>query len=180
MKKLLFIISILPVLALGQSTDQNYVKSTTYKQPTTSSVTDPDVNVANVQVSYFDGLGRPIQQIAYKQSNTGKDIVTHIEYDQFGRQTKDYLPYVSTGASLNYLSSAQTDLLNFYASPNPTNTGNPYFEATTNPFSEKQLESSPLSRVFKQAAPGDAWAMGSGKEIKFDYQTNIANEVKFF
>jgi len=180
MKKLLYLAVCMPVLALGQSTDQNYVKTTTYKQATTTSNPNPDVNVANVQVSYFDGLGRPIQQIAHKQSNTGKDIVTHIEYDQFGRQTKEYLPYVSTGASLHYLSSAQTDLLNFYASPNPTNTGNPYFEATTNPFSEKQLESSPLSRVFKQAAPGDAWAMGSGKEIKFDYQTNIANEVKFF
>lgn len=180
MKKLLYIISILPVLALGQSTDQNYVKSTTYKQAATTPITNPDVNQANVQVSYFDGLGRPIQQIAYKQSNTGKDIVTHIEYDQFGRQTRDYLPYVSTGASLNYLPSAQTELMSFYGSPNPTNTGNPHFEATSNPFSEKQLESSPLNRVFKQAAPGNPWAMGSGKEIKFDYQTNIENEVKFF
>lgn len=180
MKKLFYLAICIPVLALGQSTDQNYVKSTTYKQPTTTSNPNPDVNVANVQVSYFDGLGRPIQQIAHKQSNTGKDIVTFIEYDQYGRQTKEYLPYVSTGASVNFLPNAKTDLLNFYSSPNPTNTGNPHFEATANPFSEKQLESSPLSRVFKQAAPGNPWAMGSGKEIKFDYQTNIENEVKFF
>lgn len=186
MKKLLYIISILPVLALGQSTDQNYVKTTTYKQATTTSVTNPDINQANVQVSYFDGLGRPIQQIAHKQSNTGKDIVTHIEYDQFGRQTRDYLPYVSTGASLNYVSSAQTDLLDFYASPNATNTGNPYFEATGNPFSEKQLENSPLNSVFKQAAPGDTWGLPQttgltdDRSIKFDYQTNVINEVKYF
>ncbi|MCL9768865.1 DUF6443 domain-containing protein [Flavobacterium sp. HXWNR69] len=180
MKKLFYLAICIPVLALGQSTDQNYVKSTTYKQPTTTSNPNPDVNVANIQVSYFDGLGRPIQQVAHKQSNTGKDIITHIEYDQFGRQTREYLPYVSTGASLNYIPSAQTDVLNFYASPNPTQTGNLHFEATGNPFSEKQLESSPLNRVFKQAAPGNPWAMGSGKEIKFDYQTNIENEVKFF
>ena len=180
MKKLFYLAICIPVLALGQSTDQNYVKSTTYKQPTTTSNPNPDVNVANVQVSYFDGLGRPIQQIAHKQSNTGKDIVTFIENDQYGRQTKEYLPYVSTSASVNFLPNAKTDLSNFYSSPNPTNTGNPHFEATANPFSEKQLESSPLSRVFKQAAPGNPWAMGSGKEIKFDYQTNIENEVKFF
>ncbi len=180
-KKLFYILSIIPVLALGQSTDQNFVKTTIYKEPTATSSPNPDVNVANVQVSYFDGLGRPIQQVAHKQSNSGKDIVTHLEYDQFGRQTRDYLPYVSTGASLNYLPSAQTDLLNFYSSPNPTNTGNPHFEATANPFSEKLLESSPLNRVFKQAAPGDAWAMGSGKEIKFDYQTNTSSDdVKLF
>ncbi|MCK6606875.1 MAG: DUF6443 domain-containing protein [Flavobacterium sp.] len=187
MKKLLFIISILPVLALGQSTDQNYVKTITYKKQTTQGSVDvSEPSNAVIQVSYFDGLGRPIQQIAHKQSNTGKDIVTHIEYDQFGRQTRDYLPYVSTGASLNYLPSAQTDLLSFYASPNPTNSGNPYFEATENPFSEKQLENSPLNRVLKQAAPGDAWGLpqttglSDDRSIKFDYQTNVANEVKYF
>ena len=92
MKKLFYTVILLPVLALGQSTDQNYVKTITYKEPTTASSPNPDVNVANVQVSYFDGLGRPIQQVAYKQSDTGKDIITHIEYDQFGRQTKEFLP----------------------------------------------------------------------------------------
>ena len=181
MKKLLFIISILPVLALGQSSDQNYIKTIIYKQQTSNSIPTPTIEQATVQISYFDGLGRPIQQIAHKQSNTGKDIVTHIEYDQFGRQTREYLPFVSTGASLNYLPSAQTDLLSFYASPNPTNTGNPHFEATGNPFSEKQYEASPLNRVFKQAAPGNAWEMNGGKEIKFDYQINQdIDEVKLF
>jgi len=181
MKKILYILFAVPFLVLGQSTDQNYIKSTTYKQPTTTSVSDPDVTVANVQVSYFDGLGRPIQQIAHKQSSTGKDIVTHIEYDAFGRQTKEYLPYVSTSASLSFLPSAQTDLLSFYASPSIASTGNPAFEATGNPFSEKLIENSPLNRVLKQAAQGDAWALGQGKEIKFDYQTNTsADNVKLF
>jgi len=187
MKKLLYLAVCMPVLALGQSTDQNHVKTITYKKQTTQGSVDvSEPSNAVIQVSYFDGLGRPIQQIAHKQSNTGKDIVTHIEYDQFGRQTRDYLPYVSTGASLNYVSSAQTDLLDFYASPNATNTGNPYFEATGNPFSEKQLENSPLNRVFKQAAPGDAWGLPQttgltdDRSIKFDYQTNVINEVKYF
>ncbi|MDD3005895.1 DUF6443 domain-containing protein, partial [Flavobacterium sp.] len=169
MKKIFHILLVIPVLVLGQSTDQNYFKSTTYKQPTTTSVTNPDVMVATVQIGYLDGLGRPIQQIAHKQSNSGKDIVTHIEYDVFGRQIKEYLPFVNSSASLNYLSSAQSEVLNFYASPSIATTGNANFEATTNPFSEKQLENSPLNRVFKQAAPGDPWAIGNGKEIKFEY-----------
>ena len=54
------------------------------------------------------------------------------------------------------------------------------FENTANPFSEKVLESSPLSRVLKQAAPGNDWAVGQGHEIKRDYQTNITGEVKRF
>ncbi|NJM79892.1 MAG: type IV secretion protein Rhs, partial [Flavobacterium sp.] len=173
MKKLLYILILFPVLVLGQSPDQNWVKTKTYKQPTTTAVATPDVTVANTQVSYFDGLGRPIQQVAHKQSNTGKDIVTHIEYDAFGRQTKEYLPYANQTASLNYADATTvvTQLTGFYST---------YNGGTTNPYSEKQLEASPLNRVFKQAAPGNAWAMNSGKEIKFDYQTNTATEVKYF
>lgn len=181
MRKIIILVSILYSLCVnGQDKNQNYTISTTYKQPTSTSVSDPDINVANVQVSYYDGLGRPIQQIAHKQSNTGKDIITHVEYDVYGKQIKEYLPYVSTSASLSFLPGAQTDLSSFYASPSIATTGNPSFESTLNPFSERQLENSPLNRVFKQAAPGDPWAMGNGKEIKFDYQTNSATEVKLF
>lgn len=180
-KIIIILVSILYSLCVnGQDKNQNYTISTTYKQPTSTSVSDPDINVANVQVSYYDGLGRPIQQIAHKQSNTGKDIITHVEYDVYGRQIKEYLPYVSTSASLSFLPGAQTDLSSFYASPSIATTGNPSFESTLNPFSERQLENSPLNRVFKQAAQGDPWAMGNGKEIKFDYQTNSATEVKLF
>ena len=172
MKKLIYILILIPVLALAQSQDQNYVKSTTYKQATTTAIANPSIEQANVQISYFDGLGRPIQQIAHKQAANGKDIVTHIEYDALGRQTKDYLPFTKQ-ASLNYLdaSSALGEINSFYTN---------YNGGTTNPFSEKLLESSPLNRVLKQAAPGDAWAMNSGHEIKFDYQTNEENEVKLF
>lgn len=170
MKKIFFILSLFPALALGQ--DQNYIKSTTYKQPTTTSVSNPDAAVATVQVTYFDGLGRPVQQVSQKQSNTGNDIVSHMEYDAFGRQVKEFLPYVTSGASLNYNSSAVTDVFGFYSSTDVATTGNPNFETTGNPYSEKSLEFSPLNRVFKQAAPGNIWAMGQGKEIKFNYQSN--------
>jgi hypothetical protein len=42
------------------------------------------------------------------------------------------------------LPSASTEVLNFYASPSIATTGNPAFEATANPFSEKQLEKPPV------------------------------------
>ena len=40
------------------------------------------------------------------------------------------------------------------------------------------MDNSPLNRVLKQAAPGQDWRLNGGHEIKFDYQTNILNEVK--
>lgn len=161
---------LLPIVAMAQSTDQNWVKSKTYKVPTATSIATPTPTEAFVQVNYYDGLGRPIQQIAHAQSNTGKDIVTHIEYDALGRVEKEFLPYVNPSASLNYNSSANSEVFTFYDSP--------AYENTLNPFSQKQFEASPLNQILKQAAPGEVWKMTSGHEIKFDYQTNIENEVK--
>jgi len=138
---------------LGQG-NENYVKTTTYKQPTLTSIANPEANVATVGVSYLDRLGRPIQQIAYKQSNTGKNIVTHIEYDAFGRQVKEYLHYKASNTSLDYIGTAGTDVLTFYSSAD--------FGVTRNPYSEKQLEFSPLNRVFKQAAPAAARILSCG------------------
>lgn len=184
MKKYFIVLMILMnINGYAQSLDKNYIQTTVLKVPVLleediflgveylPSVADND---KAVQITYFDGLGRPIQQIAHKQSNTGKDIVTHIEYDTFGRQTKDFLPFANQSASLNYMNptTVNSELSNFYGS---------YNGGTTNPFSEKQLENSPLNRVFKQAAPGDAWAMGQGKEIKFEYHANSSSDnVKLF
>ena len=88
MKKIIYLLVLLPILVIGQTQSLNYVKSTSYKQPTTTSISSPDINTASVSVTYFDGLGRPIQKVNNKQSTTGKNIVTHIEYDDFGRQVK--------------------------------------------------------------------------------------------
>lgn len=164
MKNIFYLFALLPVLVFGQSTNQNYVKTTVYK--------DSLKTQSNINVGYFDGLGRPIQSVANAQSNTGKDIVTHIEYDVYGRQVKDYLPYATTQNTMSYIAAAtaKSGIDSYYS----TNSGD------TNPYGEKQLEFSPLSRVFKQAAPGAAWKINSGHEIRLDYATNTATEVKLF
>ncbi|WP_281322742.1 DUF6443 domain-containing protein [Flavobacterium aestivum] len=154
------------------SSDYNYVITTTYKEPTGTILQNPSPEKALVNITYFDGLGKPVQQIANKQSTEGKDIITHIGYDDFGRPTKEYLPYASTSGNMTYDGNAVTNAINFYSTEK--------YENTANPFSEKKLESSPLGRVLKQAAPGTDWAMDSGHEIKMAYQTNTATEVKWY
>ncbi|MFV5700175.1 DUF6443 domain-containing protein [Flavobacterium sp. ZT3R17] len=155
------------------SLDQNYIITKTYKKPTSTVFIAPTPDKAQTNITYFDGLGRPMQQIANQQSMSGKDIITHIGYDDFGRQKMDYLPYASSNTNMVYDVNASVNTLTFY---NTTK-----YENTTNPFSEKKLESSPLSRVMKQAAPGVDWTMNAGHEIKLDYQTNSnATEVKLF
>ncbi|MCL9807714.1 DUF6443 domain-containing protein, partial [Flavobacterium amniphilum] len=167
MKKLILLLMV-PGFALAQSTNQNYTKATTYRGPGST--------LPQTTVTYFDGLGRPIQKVDNAMSATGQNIVTHIEYDAYGRPVKDYLPFVSGVSTLDYLSSAVTNQNTYYTTPSNG-------ETTAYPYSEKQLEASPLDRVLKQGAPGEAWKMGSNHEIKFEYGTNEAtgtNAVKLF
>lgn len=161
--------SLIPVLQ-----NRNSIKNVTYKMETATSITSPTILQANQNVTYFDGLGRPIQKNSYQLSATGKDIVTPIEYDDFGREIKEYLPFASSQNNLSYIdpSTLVPNLISQYQ----TN----YGAVNNNPFSEKELEASPLGRVLQQAAPGNDWALANNHTIKMDYQTNVGNEVKLY
>jgi len=158
---------------MAQSSNQNWVKTKTYKSPYGYSRPSTDRTTVKTDITYYDGLGRPIQQVAYRQGGEGDDLITHIEYDALGRQEKGYLPYARSSNSLNFASNAANSAESFY---------NTYeFNYTNNPYSQKEFEPSPLSRVLKQAAPGDAWDMkNENHEVKFKYQTNTSTEVYHF
>ncbi|WP_240628189.1 DUF6443 domain-containing protein [Flavobacterium anhuiense] len=176
MKNLNILIFIFfPVLLIGQTQTENYIKTTTYKKVNNSSTFDPSKpSDALITVDYYDGLNRIIQKVENQQSPTGRDMVTVIGYDIFGRQEKNYLPYVpSDAASLNYKANALSDAVTFY------NTAK--YENTINPYSQNEYESSPLNRILKQAAPGNDWKINGGHEIRTDYQTNTSNDqVRLF
>ncbi|MGB6093773.1 MAG: DUF6443 domain-containing protein [Moheibacter sp.] len=158
------VFSLAAVSLYGQSSGENYIKSTEYLNETANP------NAAIISVQYFDGLGRPEQSVSVKATPDGKDIVTKIEYDGFGRQTIDYLPVPVSQSNGEFI--------------NPDNiTGNYYMQTYTQNvwYSEKTIENSPLNRVLAQAAPGDSWAKGAGHEIEFRYLTNTFSDfVKIF
>ena len=149
----------------GVSTTENYVYSRTYLEAVTAS----DSTAKQVQgIQYFDGLGRPKQSIAIKASPLGRDIVTPIVYDGFGRQTRDYLPIPQSSTTNGTIYTQSTGLVNYPVS-DPTN-----IYSSEKIYSEKVLESSPLDRVLQQVQVGNDW---SGKPIKFDYLTNVGDAV---
>lgn len=160
----------------------NYISKKTYKEEAKTSIPNPTPEQVIEQIIYYDGLGRPIQQKDIQMSNSGKDIVIPIEYDGFGRQAKEYLPYVNSVSSRDYECNPIPNVMTFYGTQNAL-MGYPNFETTDNPYSEKIFESSPLNRVKALAAPGEVWkaeSNGVDHTIKYDYQTNSANEVKLF
>lgn len=169
-KHLLFIIvflcSYLSTEAQSLTQSENYVYTRTYLEPVTaSSSTAKQVQ----EVTYIDGLGRPKQNISIKSTPSGKDLVTPVEYDAFGRLVKALLP-------LPQQSTANGAI---FTSPDASGAAGVYGTAA-NYYGERKIENSPLQRLLEQAAPGDAWKMGSGKTIKYAYESNLASEVKKF
>jgi RHS repeat-associated protein len=173
-KRILMILVFFSKFVVAQTTTENYAKTTIFQVPGVTNILEanlvlPENKLENI--SYFDGLGRVKQQIAYAQSFTGKDIVTHIEYDDFGRQTKEYLPYCPIqSATLDFKTTAGIDIYTFYNTP--------AYDYTLNPYSQTKFELSSLNRAIQKAAPGNDWNLTKDHTIKFDYQTNKADEVK--
>ncbi len=107
------------------------------------------------------------------QSSPLTDIITHIGYDDFGRQDKDWLPYHETTGSVgSYRGDKSLATQQYYQ----TNYADDFPGITNaqdiNAYSQKGFESSSLNRVLEQAAPGEAWKQGEGHEIEFNYQSN--------
>jgi len=149
--------------------NENYVHSLIPRIETTDVTTlNNDEKIESI--TYFDGLGRAKQSIAIRAGGNQEDIVNHSEYDQYGRMAKEYLPFAQANNAGSLISNALSATNSFYNTIK--------YENTTNPFSEKDFESSPLNRVFKQAAPGYDWRMGGGHEIEMNYLANTANEVR--
>jgi RHS repeat-associated protein len=156
--------------------DENYIYTITPTEATTT-VSSLSINQKIESVAYFDGLGRPIQNIAIRAGGNSEDIVTPINYDDYGRQDKDYLPYANTNSCLSYQVNAESDSKAYYYNATRyTDDFTGLTLETINPYSEKHLESSPLSRVLEQAAPGTDWALDKATDldhtIKFEYQSN--------
>ena len=69
---------LLPLISWGQSADKNYVQSTIYtKETQTINVSTGKVD----QVSYVDGLGKPLQSIQYKAGGGEINPVNSMVYD---------------------------------------------------------------------------------------------------
>jgi len=162
MKQLLKIFYICLVLfaikVAAQSNSENYVQTRKYLEPVTSSSTSAKQN--NI-VQYYDGLGRAKQVVAVKASPQENDVVTNIEYDYGGRQTKNYLPLPQAGTSAGQIYS------------NPLgNVSNVY--GAEKIYSEKKLDNSPFDILLQEIHEGNDWA---SKSVKYLYELNNGTDA---
>ncbi|GGH32964.1 hypothetical protein GCM10011418_46840 [Sphingobacterium alkalisoli] len=147
------------------------------------------VQGANRNVQYYDGLGRPMQTVQWQGSPNKKDIVQHIEYDNFGRESKKYLPYVSLGIDGSYKAGGSVNVNTFYTKTTGDDISG--IVRTPKPYAETVFENSPLDRVLQQGASGEAWqpeanrelvttASTTGHTVAVDYGTNRDSSVLFW
>ncbi|NBA87971.1 hypothetical protein GVN16_19530 [Emticicia sp. CRIBPO] len=151
-------------------TGKNYVVETVY------------LNSAGTEglqtISYFDGLGRPLQKINVKSSNNGHDLVAANDYDIFGRNNLSFLPYPVASNNGAFVSTAINDIKNWYQNSG-NNKLNLNGSATNLAYSQTEFEPSPLNRPVKQTAPGQDVA-GSNL-VNIAYGTNTtADNVQLF
>ncbi|WP_299365575.1 DUF6443 domain-containing protein [Winogradskyella sp.] len=156
------------VSPLPQMSNENYVLTIEPQAPVDFVINEAVPSIKSVQ--YFDGLGRPKQEIAMNAGGQAEDIISPIVYDDFGRIVQTYLPYAVTNTSNGQIyNNPLTELYSFYDVEK--------YENTPNPYSEKILEDSRLNRVLEQAAPGSDWSLDNNHTIKFGYQANITEDA---
>jgi len=146
---------------------------------------------------YFDGLGRLLQTVIRQGSqetgSTATDMVTAVEYDEYGRDQFKYLPFSSTATGGYTNTNDGTFKMNpfqqqavFYDNANTTNPikgqGEAYF------YGQTKFEASPLSRPLEAYAPGNSWAGTNAqaneadrRAVKMKYWINtLTDDVKIW
>ncbi|MCS4239705.1 RHS repeat-associated protein [Myroides gitamensis] len=185
---ILFVFGLTCSSIVAQTRTENYIKTTQPQYATNSSFTSLYNPPKLETVVYYDGLGRPKQEIAVGIGPKNKNVIRHIEYELNIGQTKEYLPFVynynpdtgqdqsplSDANKMPYLSYAKNQTEAFYNSAK--------YERTTNPYSETEFEKSPLKRILQQASPGEDWKMATNAShtVKHTYRFNMGNHIKKF
>lgn len=191
---------LLPAVStFSQDADPDVVKPVPYTGSTgnfvrtwsaNAPITDPNVLVGrplhDVKQStvYYDGLGRPLQTVARQGSlisgSTPVDLVNPVVYDEFGRETRKYLPFAanSTGGNASVTDGLfklnPFDQQKYFYSDN--NTNSPVkSQGETFYYGKTEFEPSPLNRVDRTYAPGNSW-VNQGKGVKMKYYLNTATD----
>ncbi|MEC5145781.1 DUF6443 domain-containing protein [Chitinophaga sp. 212800010-3] len=175
----------LQVPAAYQRVSDNYVRTWEPALATTDTAyvaaSARTIDQVRQITQYFDGLGKPLQTVAKAMTYGGKDLVTPVIYDPFGRQQAQYLPYAASGTSDG---TFKQDPFNaqkaFYMS---------YLGSESIFYSQIAYEASPLNRVLKTYAPGNSWAKndpagmerGGNRPTQAQYLVNtLADSVRIW
>jgi len=125
--------------------------------------------------TYLDGLGRGTQKISKETAtpddpnNLWGDMVQFSQYDAYGRQPLNYLPYTTTSQSGKYKTAPLTEQPQYYT----TNYNESFAYSVIN------FDNSPLNRVANIKQPGISWNASASRSAVYDINTT-ADDVRIF
>jgi len=117
-------------------------------------------------ISYFDGIGRSVQNIGVEASAAKNDIISATQYDNAGRVVRNYLPFTGGTGKGDLIDDPVSSIKNYYANPPENITG------TTLPYAENIFDNSPLNEITEQSAPGATWSLAQGHTVRLALKTN--------
>jgi len=187
----LFILAFLPLkgaYSQQRSENRNYwMENTIRREGVTDYMKADSLTISETikNIRYYDGFGKPMQDVYVGAANGTKDVVLHKHYDKYWRENREYLPYADNGETGGaFRINAEADTKAYYATSSLS--GMP---ATTYPYSEIVLEQSMLERKLEQGAPGEKWQPADkrdttgGRTVLTEYGTCTASgtyTVKLF
>ncbi|WP_448776425.1 DUF6443 domain-containing protein [Bacteroides congonensis] len=127
------------------SANKNYIYSQTMLDPSGEHVTG--------EADYFDGIGRPSQQVRPFITPSGADLAIFQEYDSLGNLWKEWLPAIAAGNKGGFVEDIPGKLPEQYGD--------------TRPYSSNYYEHCPLNRVLERQGPGMDWPVYKSQRTNF-------------
>ena len=125
---------------------------------------DPGGVISYTDVTYYNGLGLPEQEMLIGGASEGRNLVTPVVYDEMMRpDARAYLPFPSNAESGMYISNVLEAHRTFY-----------YNEGR--PFRENTFESGGSGRLLTSQKPGDLYHDSSRNE-SVSYGVNDGSEM---
>jgi RHS repeat-associated protein len=142
---------------------KNFVSVITYREALTIATSD---SLKHSQtITYFDGLGRPIQVNEVGASPLGNDVIQPILYDNLGREKIKPLQYALAERSGAFMSNvSESTVSNYYNSGTLAGV-----ETNSRAYMETGFDNSPLNKVISSTGVGSAWA---SKPLLISYLSN--------
>lgn len=134
-----------------------------------AQIWDLPIGSRQTQISYMDGLGRPLQRINPQGSPLKKDLVEFMSYNNLGRQTKAFLPYVATTTDGSFQANAEAAQKAFYLATGDKIANDAF------PYSENRYDESPFERVLESGSVGQDWQLGA-HTVRNQFRLNAASE----
>ena len=142
----------------------SYIRTTTF--------TNAAGSLSYRDVTYYDGLGYPVQSLQVGGSPLGKTVATQTVYDTMHRaDAQVWLPYVRGDSGAMELDELHTldELADWYSSSN-----NEYDDSR--PYAETVYETSRYGRPLSTQREGDEWDADGGHRATFHYGFNEVSD----